>query len=366
MTVVHVDRLGANAIWQVVSPLSALLIDKGHRVIWVRMDQGNRRESLTPPEGVETYDIKVPSGAGFSSFFRQGVSFSKQFKKLIDKENPQIVHTHFAMPGVWAREVASKTGARVISSCHELYSSMNVLLKWMSRLTEKCADHITYVSKTVATSYGVREVELLGENNSRSVIYNGINFERIQNLRNRITDRNPNKILCVGRMVPEKGQHVVINAFSKILVNNPKTELHFCGSGPEEQKLKNLTKSLGLNDSVHFHGWQDHESVCRHMCEATLVVQPSLHEGFGLSLVESLASGASIVASDIGAFREILSEFNLAQVTLLDSQDPSVWGEKILAVLLKGTHAKVSDLAELEKVYSVHANAESYYQIYQS
>ena len=112
-------------------------------------------------------------------------------------------------------------------------------------------------------------------------------------------------ILAVARLSPEKNIAFAIKILQEILKTYPKTGLVIVGDGSLGESLKFKVKSLKLDENVAFEGWQ--ENTVSYYKTANLFLQTSLYEGFGLSLLEALASGCPAVSSDVGIAPEILN-----------------------------------------------------------
>lgn len=105
--------------------------------------------------------------------------------------------------------------------------------------------------------------------------------------------------LFAGRLSPEKGIETLIKAWSG--VGYP---LFIAGDGPAREHMQKLAPP-----SVTFLGWQSREDVLKLLQKVTCFIFPSdLYEGFGLSLLEAMASGKAIIASDLGPRREIIED----------------------------------------------------------
>jgi glycosyltransferase involved in cell wall biosynthesis len=116
-------------------------------------------------------------------------------------------------------------------------------------------------------------------------------------------------ILAVSRLAPEKDLPTAIKALSIIRTRFPDVGLVVVGSGPEEGKLKALSKTLGLERNIAFEGWQ--ESLGSYYKTASVFIQTSVFEGYGLSLVEAGLSGLPVVSTPVGIATELQDEKEL-------------------------------------------------------
>ena len=119
------------------------------------------------------------------------------------------------------------------------------------------------------------------------------------------------KVVQIGRLVhQQKGQHVLIHAI-KLLVdsyNVKNIRLSIIGCGKSEEYLVKLVNDLGLEPFVVFCGEQSREYVYEHLCDYDLLVQPSLSEGFGLTIVEAMAAKVPVLVSKLEGPMEVISQ----------------------------------------------------------
>ncbi len=107
-----------------------------------------------------------------------------------------------------------------------------------------------------------------------------------------------------------KGQHILLEALS-LLINKYNFEnLHidFIGEGSSLDYLSGLVDKLNLKNYVSFLGLCDREYIYSHLKDYILLVQPSLYEGFGLTIVEAMAAGIEVLVSDIDGPLEIIEK----------------------------------------------------------
>jgi len=119
-----------------------------------------------------------------------------------------------------------------------------------------------------------------------------------------------NVILYVGRIEPLKGIDRLIMAMS--LLGTSKCRLLIIGGGEQSrreiERLTNLANGLGIGDSVTFLGVIEHTKLPSYYNAADVCVLPSYHESFGLTALEALACGTPVVATDVGALKDIIRQ----------------------------------------------------------
>lgn len=117
-----------------------------------------------------------------------------------------------------------------------------------------------------------------------------------------------NIILFFGNLSPYKGPELLLKAFSKIHKTFPDTYLFFAGQGVEMEKLRRLTTDFALDDSVKFLGYVDEKlkAICYKACDIFCLPSTMMTECYPLSILEAMASGIPVIASDIGGISDII------------------------------------------------------------
>lgn len=111
-------------------------------------------------------------------------------------------------------------------------------------------------------------------------------------------------IVSVGRLVGWKGLHVIVDALAQL-----PDDVHYLalGEGGEREALQRLAVERGVAERVHFAGRIAHVELPRWLARGDVFVQPSIgEEAFGISVVEAMACGLPVLASDNGGMREIV------------------------------------------------------------
>jgi glycosyltransferase involved in cell wall biosynthesis len=115
-------------------------------------------------------------------------------------------------------------------------------------------------------------------------------------------------VLFVGRLVPQKGVDLLLQAFGVVLRRCPARRLIVAGDGDLELYLKRVTHYLGFPQRVVFAHWQTGPALVELYQKAQLVVMPSYYEPFGIVALEAMACGRPVIASQVGGLEEIVQD----------------------------------------------------------
>ncbi len=176
---------------------------------------------------------------------------------------------------------------------------------WYTRLFYRFlyprADRIICQSRSIAEDLS-REVGVGKE--KIAVLPNPVDIDRIRVARKPIPQHgqlpgqwigNGPHLLAVGRLAPEKGFDLLLNAFAAVRDRYPQADLIVVGSGPEESQLKILSRTLGIEAAVCFPGRIEHPYQL--YPQTSLFVLSSRHEGLPNAVLEALAGDLPIVAT---------------------------------------------------------------------
>jgi glycogen(starch) synthase len=114
------------------------------------------------------------------------------------------------------------------------------------------------------------------------------------------------RVLCLGRLAPEKGFDLALGAFPSVLQRFPKARLLVAGDGPERAQLERQAAHLGLTAVVEFLGWVEPDAVPALINQATLVTMPSRREGLPAVALDAALMARPVVATRIGGLPEVV------------------------------------------------------------
>ena len=213
--------------------------------------------------------------------------------------------------------------------------------------------------------------ELCGIN--AQVIYNGIEIEHYRSRTdysfNKRTDEF--KIVQVSRLNPkQKGQHIAIKAIKLLNEQNPdlNVKLYLIGGGEGLAELEKIADEYNVKNQIVFTGFVDRDRIKNNLQNYHLLIQPSLVEGFGLTIIEGFACGLPVIVSDSDGPKEIVEVLHSGlSVKPNDSEDLA---EKIYQVFLAYISNTLKDSnyilkdKNLLKIFDIETTVKMYMENY--
>lgn len=264
-------------------------------------------------------------------------------KKLVQKANIDIIYAHWFMPNaVVAARVSRQLDIPLVFTSHS--SDIQVMSKlpfgrWIAEKTMEQVSRWTAVSEYTAqkASRLFKPSVWIRYSNKMEVLPMGIDLEKMLKIQpTQITNQGVSSLetaetflLFIGRLAAVKGVQTLLRAFARLRLNDIK--LVIAGDGPERNNLLNLAQDLGVADRTLFVGFVSGEDKYYLMKESKVVILPSTvdpsgqTEGFPVVLIESMALGKVIVASDVSG----------AQTSIVDGKNGYIF-----------RHDDVEELAE--------------------
>jgi len=169
-------------------------------------------------------------------------------------------------------------------------SSSSRIGKFFERSTAQLANKIIAVSQW--TALALSEVYEVSQEKV-TVIPNGVSLDLIRSVSK---EKEPLKVLYVGRLIEHKHVDWLLTAMKTVLTSYPKASLHIIGDGPQRDFLESYAHKLGITSAVRFYGTLSNRlEVVEHMKSASVFVLPSTREGFSMVTLEAMAAGTPVV-----------------------------------------------------------------------
>jgi len=174
-------------------------------------------------------------------------------------------------------------------------------------------------------------------NGVNASVYADIEKENLKEFRAKFALPEEKIVLYVGRLVYEKGIHILVNAVPKIL-EKVNAKFLIVGSGYMKEQLLNIVRSMRLEHKVLFLGFMDEATLLRLQKCADVSVVPSLFEPFGIVALEAMAAKSPVVVSDTGGLSEIVDHDFTGVKVYPNNPDSLAWG--ITKVLLDENYSR--------------------------
>ena len=219
----------------------------------------------------------------------------------LGRTRPRILHTHLVHADVYGQVTGALTGVPVrVSTKHgfnEFRENRGFALG--DRAIASLAHTHIAISRGLARY--LEEVEGF-DGGSFEIVHYGIEPDGLP----RPYSGGEPRLLCVGRLIPIKGHIVLLRAFAEARRQLPSLRLEVAGRGPLEPALRALAKELEVDDAVRFLG---HVAPIQRAIEAaTIVVVPSMGEGFGMVALEAMERARPVIAAEIGGLGELVED----------------------------------------------------------
>jgi glycosyltransferase involved in cell wall biosynthesis len=284
---------------------------------------------------------------------------------LMNQRNVRIVHTHDAQSGILARLCAAICGIRsIITTRHnpDLIGSHPILYRIENA-------YLRNAKKVIAISASVKD-RLVGQygipSNNIDIVYNSIDLDFYRSMTGGNDKRQSRIGICtVARLTEQKGVDILIRAFAEVVKKHPDAVLDIAGDGPERKSLQKLSEDLNIIDRVCFLGSQNAEQVKDTLKNNGIFVLASRWEGFGISLIEAMAMGMTVIGSAVDGIKEII-EHNVNGL-LFERENVQALAFQLLSVIEKpGMNVEQGIMARqtVEQRYDIRVYCKRLSEIY--
>lgn len=230
----------------------------------------------------------------------------RRVKRFISGGGFDVVHIHEPLVPLVSTSALGSTGCRLVGTFHAAAESGGILYQTAQLRYGRSFRHIDCRIAVSAAAEGLVSRYFPGD---YRIIPNGVDTSRFSSMVG--TEKSPEwknekLILFVGRDEPRKGLPVLLNAFESVLEKMPECRLLLVGSSIDKQKVYSKIRPE-LHEKVTALGYVDDADLPRYYAVADLFCAPSLGgESFGIILLEAMAAGTPVVASDIEGYRDLV------------------------------------------------------------
>jgi glycosyltransferase involved in cell wall biosynthesis len=199
------------------------------------------------------------------------------------------------------------------------------------------------------------------------LLYNGISgalVERLAAAQRRPAQPDAPRVMIVGRLAPQKGHRDFLAASAELLRRFPRAELRIVGAGALLDELCAFANELGIVHAAHFLGQRS--DVPDLLLETDLLVSASIWEGFPTVILEAMAAGAPVVATDVSGSRELVRDGQTGR--LVPMGQPAALAQVMIEMLEQPEHTYQMAKAAQQQVrrYTLEYTAAGYEQLYQA
>lgn len=225
--------------------------------------------------------------------------------QLIKLTRPDLIHTHLFFATFYGMITANLCRVPVIVTEHNEsnWQSKNILLKIANRFNARNCTRMIAVSNKVKSTL----IERSKVHSSKiTVINNCISIQNFNHKKGESRSYPDNELIIgtVARFDFRKGIDVLLNAIAYIKPQVNEVKCILVGDGKEKAHLRQLVKELNIEKNVEFAGMQ--EDILPFLKKMHMFVLPSRTEGFGIAILEAMAAGCPIIASNVGGIPEII------------------------------------------------------------
>lgn len=291
-------------------------------------------------------------------------AFTKYFNvPSIDWKSIDLIHINHNRIGIgyyWSKKYKIPCICHIREFGQEDYNVVYYKRNCIDYMNRECQNFIA-ISNAVKDSWvekGIRSDHI-------EVIYDGVdigNYPYENHKENTII-----KIVMVGHIQPNKGQHILIEAIGRLPIDiRKRVHVDFIGEAYKDymKKLKKIIQSENLEESISFLGYV--ENVNERLKNYDIGINASKSEGFGLITVEYMMSGLVVIASDTGANVEILSDgINGVLYKYGDTRDLAAKIEKAIKLYIKDSSMRAKACTDAVEKFASRVSAEKIFLYYQ-
>ncbi len=237
--------------------------------------------------------------------------------EITNKTGFDIIHAHDWIVAFAAKTLKHAFKIPLVSTIHATEHGRNWgLHNDMQRYISSVEWLLTYESwKVICNSeYMKNEIKHVFQlpEDKISIIFNGVQQDKFNGIekdfefRRNFALENEKLIFFVGRLVQEKGVHILVDAAPKVISGYNDVKFVIAGKGPQMDYLKHKVDSMGIAHKFYFTGYLSEEDLQKLYKCVDMAVFPSLYEPFGIVALEAMAANVPVVVTDTCGLGEIV------------------------------------------------------------
>jgi glycosyltransferase involved in cell wall biosynthesis len=260
--------------------------------------------------------------------------------KVLRNDHVAILHAHLQDPTMWAVAASAFTRVPVVATYHGL----GIMPKGRLRIDPRNAARralYRFAGRRAACTIAVSQPVLtllhdMGVDRHKTIlIQNGVETDAFADavpgagLRQELDVADRTVILCVGRLVAEKGQRFLVEAMPHIVARHPDAVLVLVGAGPDRGALHDYAQQLNIDRDVRIVAPRD--DVPGLLALSSVFVLPSFSEGIPLALIEAMAAGKPVVATTVPGNLDVVVDGRYG--VLVPARDARALAEAVCTLL---------------------------------
>jgi glycosyltransferase involved in cell wall biosynthesis len=317
-------HLEPGGISSYVISLSRGLIKKGHNCFVV--SSGGVLEGLLQECGAVSIKVDLDTKSELSP---KVFSAIRKLSLFVKEKDIQIIHAQTRVASIIAWRLSRLNNVPFISTCHGFFRPR------LFRKIFPCWGKKTIAISEEVFKHLINDFRLKKEN--IELIYNGLDMKNIskhsleaqQEFKNKFNIGVGPVVGCVARLSEVKGHKFLIESFKTVLKEFPHAQLILVGEGRIKPDLAALAVKLGVAENVIFIPSVLETSLALSVMD--IFVMPSIQEGLGLAIMEAMANGIPVVATNVGGIRNLIK--NNETGILVSSGDSKALADGIISLL---------------------------------
>lgn len=327
LTVIQlINNLDVGGAQEVVRTLASYLPASGARVVVGTFRDGPLRteiERLGVP--VEVLPQRRYTVVALPLFLVDMLRIRRSLQALVRRHQADVVQTHLLrLLDFLVLTLRLRSGRPLVfwtvhnynfalrkeqlSSYAWLLRPKRLAYRWMYRMAARWVNGVIAVSDEVRTAI-LHTIGPIGD--KVTIICNGVDSERYHQAADRVAGRQQlgltpesRLVITVGTLKEQKGHRYLIDAAAAVIEHLPEVHFILIGDGPLRSALQNHVRARGLASRVHFLG--ERHDVAALLAISDMFVLPSLWEGLPMALIEAMAAGLPIVATNVSGTKQVM------------------------------------------------------------
>jgi len=324
---------------------------------------GKARARKTPPPSV--YRVNPPM-AGMGNFFadvqQTNLNLEEQGQRVHDQVGGfDLIHAHDWLVAFAAASLKRLYKIPLLATIHatergrgrgvlggEMSHAINGTEWWLTYEAWRVIACSQFMSDEVTAYFNLPADKIsIVPNGVDAALFDGLDGTDLAEFRARWALPAERIVFNVGRVVQEKGAHLIVEAAPRVLAEIPNTRFIIAGAGSMVEHLKRRAAELGVSDKVTVAGFISDPDRNRLLKVADAAAFPSLYEPFGIVALEAMAAQCPVIVSEVGGLKEVVKHDVTGVMVYPDNVESLAWG--ILHTLNDPAGAR----ARAAKAYSI-------------